>query len=220
MFMKNLIILPLLLILLVIASSCKKDKNKVIINGSVFDPNSLAYVEGVKISFMASKLSGGTYNSGYVEISNTLSDAQGKFTFEVDEDKVSGYRFFISKPNYFYIVKDYTADQLSAGEAHDLSFNLYPEGYVKLIVENKFPLDTADFIAYSFTNGYVDCDQCCNNVMHHGKGMVYNNTWKCKTFGNQNLTVTYYVTKNFTTNMFTKTFYCNAFDTASCFINY
>jgi hypothetical protein len=218
--MKYLKILSVFLVLLIVCSSCKKDKNKVIINGTVLDPNSQSFVEGVKVSFMASKLTGGTYNSGYVEIANTVSDAQGKFTFEVDEDKVSGYRFFVSKPNYFYVIKDYTADQISAGEPHDLTFNIYAEGYVKLVVENSTPLDTSDFIAYSFSSGYIDCDQCCNNVMQHGKGMNYNNTWKCKTYGSQNVTVTYYVTKNFVTNMYTKSFYCNPFDTVSCFINY
>jgi hypothetical protein len=218
--MKTLKIIAFSISVFLIAFSCKKDKNKVIVNGSVYDPNTLAYIEGVKVSFMASKLSGGTYNSGYVEIASAVSDAGGKFTFEVDEDKVSGYRFFISKPNYFHVIKDYTADQLNAGVQHDLSFNMYPEGFIKLDVTNVAPMDTNDFIAYSFTNGYVDCDQCCNNVIRHGKGMTYNEIWKCKTYGNQNVIVTYYVTKNYITNMYTKTFYCNAFDTASCIINY
>ena len=218
--MKTLKIIALIIFVFSIAISCKKDKNKVIVNGSVYDPNTLTYIEGVKISFMASKLSGGTYNSGYVEIASAVSDASGKFTFEVDEDKVAGYRFFISKTNYFQIIKDFTADQLNAGVQHDLSFNMYPEGFVKLHVNNVAPMDTNDFIAYSFSSGYIECDQCCNNVIRHGKGMTYNEVWKCKTYGNQNLTVTYYVTKNNITNMFTKSFFCNAFDTASCLINY
>jgi len=203
-----------------IIPSCKKDKNKININGSVYDPNSKATVSGVTVTISSSKITNGYYNSNYTDIATTTTDGSGNFSFEFQKDKSAGYRIYIAKSNYFDYTLDIPDANIVAGTPYTPKYDIYPVGYIKLHVKDAAPYDSTDFIAYSYTSGYLSCYECCTNTTFKGYGKLYDATSKCKTYGNQNIIINWHVTKNSTDVAYSYTFFCTPFDTTSYEILY
>jgi len=202
--------------------SCDKDKkNSIHVEGKIYDPNTSEYVEGAEVIIAASKLSsGGIFSSGYEDIASTATDANGTFVFDFTEDKFAGYQIRVSKPLYFSLIKDIPTADIQPGITFSPTYNMYPVGYINLKIRNAIPSDTNDFVSYSFTSGYLSGYNCCDNTLLQGHGIFFADTVFCKTYGNQNVTVTYNVSKNGTTHVYTQTKYCSAFDTTYFIIDY
>lgn len=209
-------------VLLIIVTSCNKDKqNAIHIEGKVFDPNSQAYVPGASVTIAASKLSsGGIYSSGYEDISTTLTDAVGIFIFDFQEDKFAGYQIRIVKGNYFNFIKELNTSEIEPGITFSPTYNLYPVAYIDLKIRNVVPYDSNDFVSYYFSSGWLGGFDCCDNTIMQGHGIYFADSLFCKTRGNQFVTVTYNVTKQGTTLLHTKVLFCNAFDTTHFDIDY
>jgi hypothetical protein len=211
----------LLVSILFICFSCKKNKNIIQVEGTVFDPNTNEYVANVNVVLSASKLSsGGIFSSGYEDIATMTTDASGTFSCEFKEEKFSGYQIRISKEHYFELVKELTTSDIVAGSKFSPTYSIYPECFIRMEVRNVIPLDTNDYITYNFTGGWVSCYECCDNTLYSGIGMNYSDTLICRTYGNQNVTLTYNVTKGGTTLLHTLNHYCNAFDTTKFIVSY
>jgi len=213
-------ILFISLLLTLSIPSCKKDNNTIVVEGIVNDPNTGIKVEGVTVVFSSSKITDGVYNSGYQEISRTTTDAGGNFRFEMEEERTSGYRITLSKTGYFSVNKDISADDIKAGTVYSPSFDIYPVGYIKLHVINQNPIDSSDFISYTFSAGYLGCYECCDNSMRYGYGETVDDWLKCKTYGNQNVTITWNVTKAEGSMQHNAVVYCKANDTVTYEIYY
>jgi hypothetical protein len=194
-------------------ASCKKDKNVIKISGTVYDPNTKAYVQGAHVNISASKITSGFYNPNYSDIASTTTDANGAFSFEFDKDKTAGYRFYISKDNYFDNTTDVPDDDIVAGETYTPTFNIYPEAYIKLHVKNSAPYNSTDFIAYSYESNLVQCAGCCTNNTFKGYGTGYDTLFSCKAYGNQNVKINWHVTKVGTDVAYSDTIFVTAFDT-------
>ncbi len=205
-----------------IFTACNKDKkNAIHIEGKVYDPNTQEYIAGASVTIAASKLSsGGIFSSGYDNIATTTTDGSGTFIFDFKEEKVAGYEITIAKDHYFGQIIDLTTSDIIAGTTFSPVYDIYPESFIKMNVQNFYPSDTNDHIAYSFSAGWVSCYECCDNTTYQGLGLYYTDTIVCRTYGNQNVTVTYNVTKGGGTVQHTLTHYCNAFDTTKFNILY
>jgi len=203
------------LIILLSSVSCDKDKkNSIHVEGKIYDPNSVSYVDGAEVIIAASKLSsGGIFSSGYEDIASTTTDASGTFIFDFLEDKFAGYQIRVAKPQYFSCIKDVSTSEIQPGITFSPTYNIYPVGYINLKIRNAMPFDTNDFVSYSFTSGYLNGNSCCGNAISQGHGLYFADTIFCKTHGNQDVTVTYNVTKSGSTHVYTQTHYCSAFDT-------
>ncbi len=213
---KVLRIVLLVIALTIVCASCKKNKNIINIEGKVFDPNTNEYVAGADVVISVSKLSSsGIYSSGYENLTTLTTDASGSFKYEFQEEKIVGYRFTISKDHYFGFEKEVNTSEIVAGTTFSPTYNIYPECFIRMEVHNVAAQDSNDKIVYGFTSGYVSCFECCDNNFYHGYGIDYADTIICKTHGNQNVVLTYNVTRGGTTLLHTMTHYCNAFDTTS-----
>jgi hypothetical protein len=187
----------------------------------VNDPNTNVNVEGVSVVLSGSKLSsGGIFSSGYADIVSMTTDASGAFSCQFKEDKYAGYRITISKDHYFGYTQDLTTSDLVAGNTFSPTYSIYPECFIRMEVRNIIPFDSNDHILFGFTTGSVSCYECCDNTLYHGYGMNYEDNIICKTHGNQNVTLTYNVTKQGITTLHTITHYCAAFDTTKFNVNY
>lgn len=215
-------IVLLFITLLFVCIACNKDKKNIIkLEGKVNDPNTNEYVEGASVVLSGSKLSsGGIFSSGYEDIVSMTTDASGTFSCEFKEDKYSGYRIIISKDHYFGYTEDLTTSDLVAGNTFSPTYLIYPECFIRMEVRNIAPEDTNDQISYGFSSGWVSCYECCDNTLYHGYGPYYTDTIVCRTYGNQNVTLTYNVTKGSNTLLYTLNHYCNAFDTTMFIVSY
>jgi len=211
----------MLLIAFIIVSCNKDKKNSIHIEGKVFDPNTAEYVGGVDVTIAANKLSsGGIYSSAYEDLATTTTDENGLFVFDFTEEKFGGYQIRASKTNYFSLFKDIDAADIEAGVTYSPTLNIYPVCWLELMIRNAVPYDTNDYFSYSFTSGFLKGYGCCGNTVMNGHGMYYGDTVICKTYGNQNVTLSYNVTKNNATFIYHKTLYCNAFDTTYFVVEY
>ncbi len=219
------LIFPLLLLGSTLGSlsfipSCNKDKNLIIVEGTVKDPNTGINVEAARVVFSSTKVTNGVYNSGFTEVARTTTDASGKFSFEIEEERASMYRIAISKENYFSLSTDISGSELVAGTPYYPEYSIYPIGYIKLHIVNTAPIDDNDAISYTFSSGWLGCYECCDNTLRFGYGVAVDQWWKCKTFGNQNVVATWNVTKNSNTILHNATIYCIASDTVTYEILY
>jgi len=219
--MKIFIKLILNILIVVCTFSCRKNKNKLILNCTVGSTNmGLVFIEGAKVTLMGKKIVNGTYSSGYSDIANGTTAADGKYVFEINEDKVSDYRIVVFKSNYFILITDYSAKDLEAGKSYDLNFNIFPEAYIKLHIINQVPFNINDFIQYYFSSGNLNAENCCSNQYINGYGMNYDTTFKCKTYGGQQATLLWNVTKNNNTHIYSTNLLPIAFDTVFYEIKY
>lgn len=211
-----------LILLLLITVSCNKDeKNKIHIEGKIYDPNTEEYVSNVLVTISASKLSsGGIFSSGYDEIASITTDANGTFIFDFQEDKFAGFRITAIREGYFNFFKELSTSEIIPGTTFLPTYYLYPVCYIDMKIKNIAPYDENDLISYSFTSGWLGGFECCDNTIHQGSGENFSDTVFCKTYGNQYVTVTYNVTKEGNTLLFTQTKYCQAFDTTYFNIQY
>ncbi len=201
------------IIISAIIYSCKKDKEKITINGVVTDPNMNVKVSNAHVTISASMVTSGFYNSNYTDIASTTTDGNGAFTFEFEKQKSAGYRIYISKDNYFDNTIDIPDGKIVSGTPYTPTYNIYPVAYVKLHVKNSTPFDTNDKIRYSYTSGYTSCFECCSNVIIKGYGQHYDTISKCKTYGSQNVIINWSVYKAGYDIAYGDTFFCTPFDT-------
>jgi hypothetical protein len=196
-------------------SSCNKDKNTVTVDGVVLEKGLDTPLEGATVVFLCSKVTNGVFNAGYSEIDRVTTDASGAFHFEMKEERVSGYRISISKTGYFSSINDISGSDISAGTPYTPTYSVPPEGFVSLRVYNVLPANDDDVIAYSFTSGWAGCYECCDNSMRYGYGASVDQNFTCKTYGNQNVTITWTVTENGNVTQHNYTVVCPAHDTVS-----
>lgn len=209
-------IILFLVVILFIASgipSCRKHKNTITINGHIYDPFSGSYVPSANITISSSTLSSGFYNPNYTDIATTTSDANGAFTFEFDQEKSGGYRFYIFKDNYFDNTVDVAEENIQPENIYTPTFEIYPSAYIKLHVKNNDPYDANDFIAYSYDVDNPGCIDCCNNSTIQRYGKTYDTTFKCKTFGSKKVHINWHVTKFSIDLAYFDSVYCAPFDT-------
>jgi hypothetical protein len=218
-------IIPFLLIIFLVICianvGCKKKQNKISIRGYLFDPKQNISVAGALVTISSSKISSGVYNSNYQDIATTTTDASGNFSFDFTEAATSGYRFYIRKDKYFDYTVDVSADDITHEQAYTPTFNLYPEAYLKLEVKNTTPYDSADFISFRMTTGFLECYQCCTNTIFKGYGETYDTIMKCKTYGSSTVTLNWTVTKNALPPInHNQNVYCTPYDTTFYQISY
>ena len=147
---------------------CKKNKDTIHIRGSVYDPNLKVNVSGARVILQSSAVQAGIYNSSYQDIGTANSDASGRFSFDIAVVRVLGYKIIINKNNYFYSETDINATAWSGGNTYYPVYDIYPQAYVKMHIQNVKPYDTQDIIYYSVTsinNQQVsnNCSGCCSD---------------------------------------------------------
>ena len=209
-----------ILILAIILIGCQKKSETISLKGKVFDPNQNTYIKGARVTLQATLISSGVYSSAYQDISSGLTDASGNFSFDINVQHVVSYKIIIQKDSYFYYEKIINPDAWTPGQTYSLSYNIYPEAYIKLDIKNVNPFDNNDVIYYAFATGYSDCTECCSNKYFSGTGIQFNTIFKCKTFGAVNADLIWHFTKNNIDTQYDSIIYCKPFDTTCIKIRY
>jgi hypothetical protein len=195
-------------------ASCNKDKNKITVNGHVYEPYAYSYVSGANVTISSSKLSSGFYNSNYTDIATTTTDANGAFSFEFEQEQSSGYRFYIYKENYFDCTIDVPDADMQPENTYSPTLEIHAIGWIRLHAQNVNPHDSTDFIAYSYDTENTSCPDCCTNTTFKGYGKTYDTIVKCKTYGSNNVHLNWHVTRYGIDAAYSDTIFCPPFDTA------
>lgn len=203
----------LLLAILLLAVSCKKEEKKVTFSGTVIDANSSTPVPGATITLATKKIESGVYNSNYQNIGTVTSDGNGQFSIESKYEASIGYRIFVSRDKYFESYTEISSDNVTDGSNYNANYSIAAEAYIKLHIKNNVPFDSLDAISYSYINAQPGCLGCCNNTVFQGVGDTFETTLKCKTFGNKTNKVEWRVTKNGAIIVHSQDVFCTPFDT-------
>lgn len=193
-------------------SSCYKKDQEIRLEGSISDPVLGIPLSGVSLVLSSNKVSSGIYSSGYTEITQVISDAQGKFILVFNKEKTDSYRFLLTKTSYFEQESIISAPDIEQSNTN-LKFTLKPKAGLKLRIKNTNPWDNFDLISWQINNATQTCFQCCNNTINKGYGSNFDTTITCNTIGNKSLVITSSSTKNGSTLIRIDTVFCPVFQT-------
>ena len=208
-----------LLVLIILLSTCKKEDLELYITGNVSDPNQMMTVAGASVVLSGKELSGGTFNNNFNTIASTATNGNGDFEFQFERRTISQYRIRVTKEGYFEKNILITGDAVQPDVTYNVNIESIPKAYYKLRLENSNPFDDTDRITYRNTNAELACN-CCNDQNVTILGMAVDTTYTCIHEGASWLKYFYEVEKNNNTNSFIDSVYLIPFDTTANHITY
>ena len=201
-------------------NSCKKDPKIYALSGKVYDPQLESNINGASVVLRASKVQSGVYNSNYVDIASTSTSSNGAYSMEIEEEKVSGYRYYVSKQDYFDELIDIETEDLQQESSYTKNFSLNPIGYIQVNVKNTTPQGTDDEVRYRFKNVEAQCKDCWNNEINVGIGPTYSSNKSAQVIGERDLLIEWVVKKGGQQHIYQDTITSKAFQTVNFSINY
>jgi hypothetical protein len=175
---------------------CKKDQDRIIIEGSVTDQSQGTPVEGATVYLYGKLFAGGLYNPDPSIITSATTDAQGNFVINQPQVKANEFEIHIEKELYFTFQETLDDGQVSAGKIYQPAYSIYPAGWIRLRVQNTNAHDPDDRINYRLYSQNPECSDCCQNAFVQGTGMNYNQESVCKTYGGTAVKLLWYVHKS------------------------
>ena len=188
--------LGLLLVLVLLVFSCKKETKEFEISGNIISQQKQLPMSGAKVYLDAKKIVNGVYNSSFVNITSTTTNSDGTFDMSVKDDKVSEYRFRASESGYSDFEEIVAVDKLEASGTFSMNIKLTQESWIKLNVKNTMPQGVDDKITYRFTNINVKGKDCCNNDPIEGNGYDYSVQHNCRAQSHAWIYLDWTVSKN------------------------
>ncbi len=197
-----------------------KDPKHIKVEGRVYDNILNQSVPNANVSLLCQKIESGVYNLNYTTIGSAKTDENGNFKFEFDVERVAAYRFEITKNGYFENITDYNPDEVEANDVFSKTFIAKPATFVNLHIKNTNPHDNTDFIAFYFSKGGLECNNCCPDTISHAYGVSVDLTRMCKTYGHQDIHIVWHINKNGNHILDSAVLYCPVFDTVNYEILY
>lgn len=172
-----------ILIVLLIGIGCNKDSDRIIIEGTVTDFVQKQPVEGAEVLLIGKEFQGGTYNPNPSVLAMISTDSEGRFSFNLEQVKASDFEIVVRKDRYFEFSEPLTTNEIASGKTYKPAYTIHPEGWIRLLVQNTFPLNSSDLISYRIISDNPVCSNCCNSAYVQGSGMTYSAVVLCRTKG-------------------------------------
>jgi hypothetical protein len=204
----------ILLLSLLVMAGCKKDDDKIMIEGTVTDPAQGIAVEGVEVYLYGKVFDGGMFNPDPSVIGYAVTGADGKFLIKIGQVKASDFEMRLDKPHYFSFTEKLTNNEISSGKTYKPAYSLHPEGWLQLRVQNTNPYSSADLIAYKIESDNPSCSSCCNSNYIQGQGTLYDGITTCRSKGGKDVLIIYNVHKAGNSKIDSATVLLPVFDTA------
>jgi hypothetical protein len=199
---------------------CKKDPKEFGIGGSVVNKKGSTPIAGATIYLDAKKLENGVFNPSFANLTSAVSDANGHYSFDFEEQRISDYRFRVYKDGFFDVEEFVDVDVLQASSSFEKSFQMTQISWIELIVQNTRPQANDDEINYRFVNINVSGQNCCNNQTVIGIGPAYSATTLCKSQSDEWIKISWVVKKNGSQNLYLDSIYATAAQTNTFTISY
>ncbi|MFO7723364.1 MAG: carboxypeptidase-like regulatory domain-containing protein [Bacteroidales bacterium] len=210
----------ILILLLLISTGCKKEEDKIIIEGIVNDPAQSIPVEGADVFLYGKVFEGGMFNPDPSVIAYAVTGTDGKFLININQVKASDFEIRVEKPHYFPFMEVLDNNEIAAGKTYKPAYTLNPEGWLKLRVQNINPYSSADLIAYKIESDNPSCSSCCNSNYVQGQGTLYDATSTCRSKGGKEVLIIYNVHKAGNSKIDSATVLLPVFDTAYYHLQY
>lgn len=215
--MKKYLLLLLVLPLLV---SCKKETGEIQIEGRLHDPYGGNYISDATVSLQATGVVDGVYSAAYTTLISGTTDADGCFSFVIDESAYDSFRFTFIKDGYFLSQDIQSAASIDPEHPFSGAFEMYSRSFIKITVQNILPHDNSDEITIYIANPPSGCSECCSSDPVQMSGMAIDTVINCTCYGGYELLINYAYTKNSSSFSYSDTVECVPFDTTYHSINF
>ena len=216
---KFILLTKLLLMMMLLTNSCKENKNSIIISGIVEDPNHQIRLENVTVNLYSQKIESGAYSSNFQLDETTVTNSRGEFSFSQPLSYTPVFELKFEKDNYFSFSEEFSSEEFTNSE-YTNQYEMFPEGYLKLHIKNVYPNFAGDILIYSFPEPELYCNDCCSNSDHKFTGKDIDEYIICKTCGNQDIILNWFVNENGNPSDFSENVFITAFDTTNFLIEY
>ena len=215
----NRLIVLLAPVLLISFYSCKKPSTAhITIEGYISDAN--GPVSDAQIQLSVKEITSGTYSNTVVVFHTDYSNSDGNYCYDFEAYNAIEYKIDVTGLNRFSQSLTLDADELKRNDVNTYDFELIPQGWYKIFIENTSPVDSLDLLQYQITSSQPNCNSCCENTISVYVGDTVNTSDKCMTIGNATLNISWIVTKNGFSSSYSNSINCNAGDTAFYYLNY
>ena len=183
--MKKTSYILIIILILSLSHSCKKDEDKNTVSGNVTNSISGNSISSGTAFLYGQKVSSGTWNASYTLLGQSSIEG-GSFKIEIDVENITSYRLDISKTNFFKKEVFYTSDNFTDNSLNS-NYSIDPSADVTIIVNNTSPKNSDDYLKYTIKQGYAEYDDACGESREF-HGQTVTDTSVCKVIGDQEVT--------------------------------
>lgn len=148
-------------------SACKKKNINFVLKGNVSALAIGGNLENIEVKIFTSSL-GNAFESLN---SQTVTDASGNYSIEIERDKYEKITVQLSKSNFFTLRKTYSFDDFSTAQANELNYKMSPQSWTKFVLKNNAPLQD-DELKIQKIGGKTDCEECCEHGFYFFHGDI------------------------------------------------
>ncbi len=216
--MKNTFIY--IIIIVFIASSCKKKNKEIIITGTVINSVKSEQLNNVNVILSGKIIESNKWTNSYSKLASTNSDNNGKYTLKLDAVRVSEYKLSFIKENYIDETKIIQPDDISTDKENVVNADMYIKSFIDIKINNTNPVNQNDYMSLTLSGYFKNCTSCCTDEKFEFKGQEINQNIICICPGNQNIILNWDILKSGSVNSYKDTLFVGNIDTVNYIINY
>lgn len=180
----------LLAVNLFLLLGCRPEELSFVIEGTVNDATNNVPLPGAEISIYTFPL-GGTIGN---KVTTIVSDAQGRFGYDLEREKYEKIEIRIEKDLYFNKIDEIPFSNLTTDGINNYTYNLNAKAWTRFVIVNQQPL-ASDELKILKDSGKEDCDECCSNGFYYYYGAADTVVY-CPNDGNRYMKFFYWINGN------------------------
>jgi hypothetical protein len=137
------------------STSCKKGRADFVLTGTITDGSFNTNLSGSKISLYE------VPGAGQPQFLESISSADGSYSFTFERNPVESYLLIVEKENYFSLEQTIPFSDLTTKSENIRDYTTYAKSWAKLRFVNVDP-EPGDQLKYIKVKGKSDCDECCS----------------------------------------------------------
>lgn len=153
-------------LVLLIITSCKKDKDNITISGTLTDFATFQNVSGLQVEIQAQLVGTSTYQSSYSTLQTMTSGSGGEFAFTFKEPKATSYRIRVMGTNYRATEQVFSPEQISEG-SYSCNLRVPAYGWIMTKVSNNPPVMSDEQLTIRYMNLPPEITNGCSTTQFH-----------------------------------------------------
>lgn len=158
-------------VLILSATSCKKDPIQYTFSGTITESSNGTSLSNVSVEVLQRTYNGSVASAYFNSAGSTTTAADGTWEVSFDREKVFEFKINIVEDGYFDVSEIISSSEVSTDETEVINYALEPKSWLSFHLKNFGGLPTDEFtiIYYNFREG---CDGCTTNDYHYFMGEV------------------------------------------------
>ncbi|MBK7129371.1 MAG: hypothetical protein IPM74_07335 [Crocinitomicaceae bacterium] len=168
---RNRLFTLLFSLLILSATSCKKDPIQYTFSGTVTESANGNALSNVAVEVLQRTYNGSVASAYFNSAASTTTASDGTWEVSFDREKVFEFKIEIVEDGYFELSEIISSSDVSTDETEVVNYALEPKSWLSFHLKNFGGLPTDEFtmIYYNFREG---CDGCSTNDYHYFIGEV------------------------------------------------